>query len=234
MVTFVLVHGSFHGGWCWERVVPLLRKAGHEVWTPTLTGLAERRHLLTPDVDLRLHTRDVTELLAFEDLEDVVLVGHSYAGMVIKTLAATTPKRLGSLVYLDAYLPRGGESEMDLWPEEWVAEARQELGSQLPVRDPPSPTMLGVDQAEDAAWVEARMTPHPLKTYTEPAPRGGEEVPGAFIYCTEGALADLFGVFAQRARDLGWPVHELATGHEAMVTEPGPVARLLEACATTP
>lgn len=178
MATIVLVHGSFHGGWCWERVAPRLREAGHDVWTPTLTGLAERRHLLTPDVDLRTHTRDVTELLAFEDLQDVVLVGHSYGGVVIRGVAAAAPSRLASLVYLDAYLPQAGESEVDLWPEAWVDAHREELEQELPVRDPPPTEMLGVEAPEDVAWVESRMTPHPLNTYTQPVPDGGADVPG--------------------------------------------------------
>lgn len=234
MATVVLVHGSFHGGWCWQRVVPLLEEAGHEVWTPTLTGLAERRHLLTPDVDLRMHTRDVIELLSFEDLQDVVLVGHSYGGMVISSVAAVAPSRLRRVVYLDAYLPGSGESEIDLWPEAWVADHRQALEQVLPVREPPPAELLGVEDPEDAAWVESRMTPHPLNTYTQPIPEAEETVPGAFIHCTQGALAGLFGTFAQRARDRGWPVHELATGHEAMVTKPGEVAGLLERCASGP
>lgn len=239
MATFILVHGSFHGNWCWRRLIPLLEEAGHEVWAPTLTGLAERSHLLSPEVDLATHTRDVTELLRFEDLEDVVLVGHSYGGMVITSVAAAEPARLGSLVYLDAYLPRTGESEIDLWPEAWVADGRKAIeGQALPVRDPPSAEMLGVEDPEDAAWVQARMTPHPLNTYTQPVPPPAdpkaEPVPGAFIYCTEGALAELFGTFAQRARELGWPVHELATGHEAMVTMPEETAALLETCAKHP
>lgn len=232
MATFVLVHGSFHGGWCWQRVVPLLEERGHEVWTPTLTGLAERRHLLSPDVDLDTHTRDVTELLTFEDLRDVVLVGHSYAGMVLTSVAAEASSRLRSLVYLDAYLPRSGESEVDLWPDGWIEENRENLEEELPVREPPPAEMLGVHDPEDAAWVRSRMTPHPLNTYTQPAPEGGEDVPAVFVHCTEGPLADLFGTFAQRARETGWPVHEIATGHEAMVTQPAEVADLLERCAS--
>lgn len=174
----------------------------------------------------------MTELLAFEDLRDVVLVGHSYGRMVITSVAAETPSRLRSLVYLDAYLPRGGGSEVDLWPEEWVRENRKRLEDALPVRDPPPAEGLGVEDPGDAAWVESRMTPHPLNTYTQPAPGGGENVPAAFIHCTEGSLSGLFGTFAQRARKDGRPVHELATGHETMVTEPARLAGLLERCAS--
>ncbi len=234
MATVVLVHGSCHGGWGWQRVIPLLEEAGHEVWAPTLTGLAERRHLLTPDVDLRMHTRDVTELMGFEDLQDVVLVGHSYGGMVITSVAATEPSRVARRVYLDAYVPRSGESEVDLWPEEWVTDHSKELNKKLPVRAPPSVELLGIDDPEDAAWVESRMTPHPLNTYTQPVPKGAEAVPGAFIHCTTGPLVELFGRFAQRARDEGWPVEEIATGHEAMVTEPDRVAGLVDGWAHGP
>ncbi len=228
MACFVLVHGSWHGGWCWQRVAPLLRQAGHEVWTPTLTGLAERRHLLSPEVDLRLHTRDVTELLAFEDLRGVILVGHSYAGMVIASVAAAEPERLRRLVYLDAYLPNTGECEIDLWPPGEIAAARRELEEPLPLRPPASPAWLGITDAKDAAWVAARLTPHPLRTYAQAVPPGGEGVPGLYVRCTEGPLTQRFAPFVARARERGWPVHELRAGHDVMVTAPRELAGLLE------
>src|SRR5437763_6310667 len=103
MATYVLVHGAWHGGWCWQRVTPLLRAAGHEVYTPTLTGLGERAHLGTPDVGLATHVEDIVTMLEYEDLTDVVLVGHSYAGMVITGVAHAVPSRLTHLVYLDAF-----------------------------------------------------------------------------------------------------------------------------------
>ena len=108
--TFVLVHGAWHGGWCWSRVAPLLRGAGYPVFAPTLTGLGERLHLLTPQVDLDTHVRDITSLLDYEDLHNVILVGHSYGGMVISGVAETAGTRLAQLVYLDAFLPEDGKA----------------------------------------------------------------------------------------------------------------------------
>src|SRR5919202_1722005 len=113
--TFVLVHGAWHGGWCCRRLIPLLRDAGHEVYAPTLTGLGERSHLLSPAIDLETHVRDVTGVLEYEELTGVVLVGHSYGGMVITGVAEDAAPRLAHLVYLDAFLPRDGECLMDLF-----------------------------------------------------------------------------------------------------------------------
>ena len=122
MATFVLVHGSHGGGWIWQKVTPLLRSAGYEVYTPTLTGLSDRSHLLECGVNLTTHITDVINLMDYEDLTDVILVGNSYAGMVITGVAAKEPERLKQVVYLDAYLPDTGQSELDLWPVEMQAE----------------------------------------------------------------------------------------------------------------
>ncbi len=121
MSTFVLVHGSMHGGWCWKRVAPLLRAAGHDVYTPTLTGLAERVHLAHPGIDLDAQIRDVLGVLEFEDLHDVVLAGHSYGAMVITGVADRAPERIGHLVYLDGAMARDGQTVLDLFPPEWRA-----------------------------------------------------------------------------------------------------------------
>ena len=118
MATFVLVHGAWHGGWCWRKLTPLLRAAGQEVFTPTLTGLGERAHLGSPDVGLGTHVRDVAQVLWYEDLADVVLVGHSYGGLVIGGVADQVPERLRHLVYLDAFVPEHGQSMLDLGPPE--------------------------------------------------------------------------------------------------------------------
>ena len=110
MATFVLVHGSWHGGWCWQKVARLLRQPGHEVYTPTLTGLGERSHLATKKSGLELHIQDILNVLEFEDLHEVVLVGHSYAGLVITGVAERAPGRVARLVYLDAFIPHAGQS----------------------------------------------------------------------------------------------------------------------------
>lgn len=233
MATFVLVHGSFHGAWCWRKVAPLLRARGHDVWTPTLTGFGDRSHLRAVTVDLSLHCRDVLEMLEAEDVREAVLVGHSYAGMIIASVAATAPQRLQSLVYLDAYLPRPGECELDLWPAEEAAAARKQLEEDpAAMRAPLSAAAFGITDPEEARWVDARLRPQPLATYAQPVPPArAPPLPGAFVHCTEEwPLASRFALMAARARALGWPVHELRTGHDAMLTTPIALADVLERC----
>lgn len=121
MSTFVLVHGGWHGAWCWSRVVPLLQGEGHEVLAPALTGLGERAHLATPDVDVSTHVRELVDLLETSDASDVVLVGHSYSGVVVTAVAAALPTRVSDVVYLDAFVPEEGRSIFDLLPPERVA-----------------------------------------------------------------------------------------------------------------
>jgi pimeloyl-ACP methyl ester carboxylesterase len=229
--TFALVHGSWSGGWCWRLVAPLLRAAGHEVFTPTLTGLGERSHLQVPRVDLALHIQDIVQVLRFEDLSQVILVGHSYAGMVITGVAAAAPERLSRLVYLDAYIPEAGQSEFDLWPESEQRAAQEELAAGRTYRRIAPASLFGVHDPEVAAWVEARLTPHPLSTYLDaPPPQTPQSaaLPRAFIQCTEpGPIAAHTQLFADRARAAGWPVAMLATGHEAMLTAPQDLAKLL-------
>lgn len=230
MATFVLVHGSFGGGWVWQKMTPHLRSAGHEVYTPRLTGVSGRAHLLDCGVDLSTHISDVAGLLFHEDLSDVVLVGHSYAGMVITGVAATVPERLKMLVYLDAYVPEDGQSEVDLWPKEWQEDILADQAAGKGLRNPPPPAKLGITDPEMADWIKARMTPHPLATYTEPVPAGSAgsaALPRAFVYCTGGPITHVFAPFAEKARTRGWEVRELATGHAAMLTMPGEVAELL-------
>ncbi len=124
MATYVLVHGACHGGWCWRRVAELLRAAGHEVFAPTLTGLGDRAHLAHRGIDLDTHIQDVAAVLTYEELREVVLVGHSYAGLVITGVAERAANRLAQLVYLDAAVPRDGEAGLDLFAPEEVAAMR--------------------------------------------------------------------------------------------------------------
>lgn len=230
MATFVLVHGSFGGGWVWQQVTPLLRTAGHEIYTPRLTGLSDRSHLLDCGVDLTTHITDVANLLFYEDLSDVVLVGHSYAGMVITGVVAQAPERLRLLVYLDAYLPHDGQREVDLWPEAWQRSLPADQSADHELRKPLSPEALGITNPEMANWVKARMTPHPLATYTEPVPTGTAKsaaLPRVYVHCTGGSITHVFAPFAAEARANGWEVYEMATGHMAMLIAPHEVAELL-------
>lgn len=230
MATFVLVHGSFCGGWVWQKLTPLLRAAGHEVYTLTLTGLSDRAHLLECGVNLTTHVRDVASLIEYEDLSDVILVGNSYAGMVITGVAATLPERLRLLVFLDAYLPDAGQTELDLWPEEMRVAILAEKGADRELRPPPPAAWFGVTDPDMADWLSARLSPQPMATYTEPVPDVNAEsgaLPSVYVHCTGGPTTTLFATFAAKARSKGWPVHELATGHLAMLTAPGPLAEVL-------
>lgn len=234
--TFVLIHGSHDGSWIWHKLRPLLRAAGHEVFTPTLTGLSDRSHLVGCGVNLTTHITDVANLLFYEDLSDVVLVGNSYAGMVITGVAARAPERLKLVVYLDAYLPDDGQSELDLWPAEMRAAIEADEAAKEGLRMPPPPALFGVTDPEMAQWLAARMTPQPLTTYTEPVSTG-EAQSGAlrhvYIHCSAGqATAPIFAPFAAKARARGWETHALAADHISMLTAPDEMAKLLLAVAT--
>lgn len=209
-----------------------MRAGGCEVYTPALTGLSDRSHLLDCGVDLNTHITDVASLLFYEDLSEVVLVGHSYGGMVITGVAAQVPERLRRLVYLDAYVPADGQSESDLWPAEMRAAIQADKAASRGLRQPPPPAILGISDPALADWVKARWTPQPLTTYTQPVPRGNAKsaaLPRVYIHCTGGptTTSPVFAPFAAKARANGWEVHELAAGHMAMLTAPRDVAELL-------
>jgi pimeloyl-ACP methyl ester carboxylesterase len=229
MTTFVLVHGAWHGGWCWDRVAPRLRAAGSDVHTPTLTGLSERAHLLSPTVGLDTHVEDVVRLLDVLALRDVVLVGHSYAGQIVTAVADRRPDAIAVRVYLDAFVGEDGETAVSLQPEtvahHWTeSAAEQGYGWLVPVR---KLEVLGVTEQADVDWLTPKLTPHPWKTYTDPLRLTGavEHVPATFVECV--SWMRVFQSQAERARAKGWPVHELDTGHEAMVTAPEALADVL-------
>ncbi|VTU22861.1 Non-haem bromoperoxidase BPO-A2 [Variovorax sp. PBS-H4] len=231
--AFVLVHGAWHGGWCWTRVAAQLRAAGHLVYTPTLTGLGERRHLLSPLVNLDTHIEDVVNLLEFEELENVVLVGHSYGGIVISGVADRARARLRQLVYLDALLLESGKSLFSDFPQEVVDQRLRtirETGAGVGAAPALPPTAFGVKDAADAAWVQRRMTPQPVGTYLQPLRLKaalGNGLPKTYIECTMDPIATLEPTKARVRADPGWRTRTLATGHDAMVTAPGPLSDLL-------
>ena len=236
MTTFVLVHGAWHGGWCWGRVAPLLRSAGHNVVTPSLTGLSDRSHVLSPAVDLSTHIEDIVRMLDAEDLTDVVLVGHSYAGMIVSGVAEARPERLRMRIHLDGFLPENGESAINLLPDEPAHHYREAVagpgfGWLIPPR---SLEKLGVTDQADIDWLTPRLTPQPWATYAEQISLGASEasVPGVYIECIDWMR--VFAKHADRARAKGWPVFELATCHEAMVTAPQDLTDMLLAIAEAP
>jgi pimeloyl-ACP methyl ester carboxylesterase len=232
MVAFVLVHGTGHGGWCWRSLVPLLRNRGHDVYTPTLTGMGASSHLLheLDRISLDLHVKDITNMLFYEDLSKVVLVGHSYGGMVITGVAAKEPQRLSQLVYLDAYLPLEGENEIALWPPDQREKYRDDLDSGIRFRPPLASSMLGITDPRMSKWVQERLTSHPYSTYEDPPASGNPEtasIPRTYIHCTIGPLSSWMEPFAARARKLKWNVYTMAAGHDVMITQPNELAELL-------
>ncbi|MGW6034905.1 alpha/beta fold hydrolase [Gordonia terrae] len=229
MSTFVLVHGAWHGGWAWDRVAPILRQAGHQVYTPTLSGISDRAHLLSRDVGLYTHIRDVASLIEAHDTREVILVGHSYAGQVITGVADRLPDRVSRRVYLDAFVGSDGDAAIDLLPEQvahhYVTSVSDAgFGWLIPTRPL---ERLGITEDDDIAWLSPRLTPHPWLTYTQPLQLTGAVagVSAEFIECVDWMR--VFQTQAKKAADRGWPCHEIATGHEAMVTAAPELADLL-------
>jgi pimeloyl-ACP methyl ester carboxylesterase len=233
MATFVLVHGGGHGGWCWQRLAPLLRAAGHDVYTPTLTGLGERSHLLHPDINLDTHIADVTGVLCYEDLADVILVGHSYGGMVITGVADRATSRLGQLVYLDAAIPNDGESLVDVAPQMMKlarGDARVVNGVELVLW--PVPDMgqfYGVTDPAEVAWMQDKLTPHPWACFEQPLHVADDAAIKRIPRTNINTTASLRGSEPDRrqrqlAADRAW---EIDTGHDLMITEPVAVADML-------
>ncbi len=235
MTTFVLVHGAWHGGWCWSRVARLLRERGHDVFTPTMTGLGESSHLLSSRITLMTHIKDVVGVLRWEDLEDVVLVGHSYGGMIITGAADREAGRIRSLVYLDAFVPADGESALDLRPKERSAAslklAREKgEGWRLP---PTSAATFNVNEA-DREWVDGKCTDLPIGCFTEPLTlTGAVDGIGNFMYIRAGGYdAPNFDTAMDRVRGKpGWTIHTLDCGHDVMVDMPAELTDLLEQAA---
>ena len=226
MATYVLVHGAGHGGWCFQQVARRLRILGHEVYTPTLTGLAERAHLLSPTVDLDSHVQDVTSLLYYEDLTDVVLLGHSYGGMVITGSADQSPDRVGRLVFLDAANPTNGQSVVDIAPE-FTTWARQQgrVVSDVELVLFPTPEVLsvyGIDDHTDISWIRQRLTPHPWKCLAQPLRLSNETalwaIPQYHIVCSSTArLPPTPSLEQARAEARLW---EVDAGHDVMLNQP--------------
>ena len=232
MATFVLCHGGWAGGWQWRTIPDLLRVKGHRVFTPTLTGLGERVHLAHPDVDLDTYVTDVVNVILFEELHDVVLVGYSYSGMVIAGVADRIPDRVSHLVYLDAVVPQDGQSFSDLLEPAVlnqmiaVAEQQGEGWKVPPILEPGNPG-------------DPRLVPQPLKTGMQPVTLRNPaalSLPRSFIYCTEDKDMMLTGgpivQAAQAAKsDASWHYYEIQTDHSPIKNAPQELAGLLNTIA---
>jgi pimeloyl-ACP methyl ester carboxylesterase len=224
--TLVLVHGGWHGGWCWERTTPALVGAGFAVRTPTLVN--------APDVGLDDHAAQVAGEVRQAE-RPVVIVAHSYGGAVVEVAAPVVADHLAGIVHLDSFALAAGEAVIDFFPPDMaaaiVAQA-QTTGDGWQV-DPLPPELFGLHDPADLEWVMPRLTPAPLRALTDRAGvgTGAEAVPRTYIECTEGSDQKPFGFFAARGRALGWDVRTLDTGHDAMVTAPAALAQMLVAVA---
>jgi pimeloyl-ACP methyl ester carboxylesterase len=237
MANYVLVHGGWIGAWCWYKVVPLLQAAGHSVYTPTLTGVGEQAALLTPEIGLDTHIQDVVNLIETKDLQQVILVGHSYSGMVITGVADRVPERIAHLVYLDAVVPRDGQSLVDTAPflGRFLRREANKNGDGWRV-NPPRGRAFGITKEPDLSLVRSKVTPHPLKTFIQPVhithPDAVAAIPHTYIECTRrGVIVWLMRRILMRVllplNEPGWNRRKLASDHIAMILEPQALADLL-------
>ncbi|MFC9329537.1 alpha/beta fold hydrolase [Kitasatospora sp. NPDC057015] len=235
--TYVLVHGAWHDRRVWDRVVPLLARAGHRVLAPSLTGHGEKQHLLGPDVGLDTHVADVVAVLAEEDLSDVILVGHSYAGMVISDVASRVPDRIAGLVYLDAMVPADGETVLDVMPlTRHLIEAA--AASDAPWRIPPMPEgpapvgLFGVTDPADKEWLRTVLSDESVRCFQQPVRLDNpamDAIPRTHIHCVGTTVQGVTRRAVPPVQPNGTPsqVWELRSGHDCMVTVPGELTELL-------
>lgn len=229
MTDFVLVHGAWHGAWCWRKILPSLQGRGHRAFAVTLTGLGEREHLISPTIRLATHIDDVAAVIETEELARVVLVGHSYAGLLITAVADRHAARIARLVYLDAIVPRSGES----WSSSHDESARQARRAGI-ARDgfiPPPPAAVFGLAGEDAAWVDRRQRPHPGGVYDDVLQFDEARVaslPRTFVDCTSPALPAIENARQRVRSEPGWQVIEVATGHDPMISAPAQLLDILE------
>jgi pimeloyl-ACP methyl ester carboxylesterase len=224
MASFVLVHGAWHGSWCWQRVRSALQAQGHQVFTPTLTGVGERSHLLSAQVDLRTQTLDVINLVRWEGLTDIVLCGHSYGGFVVSGVADEFPERVRSLVFLDAFVPEHGESLAHYAP---ITAAQLNDGWKV---KPISAEAFGVNPA-DREWVDSQCTLQSLACFEQPIQLTGrlaqiKRIDYIFASAWGGGHSP-FIQFYEKAKARGWRTHEVACGHDVMIDEPAALTELL-------
>ncbi len=232
---FVLAHGSWHGGWCWRRVADRLRAQGHAVFAPSFTGMGDRAHLLSHDISIDTFVQDLVAVILTEELTEVVLVGHSFGGVPITGVADRIPERIAHLVYLDAVVPESGETAFSTYPsqeaEARIARAEKTTGG-LAVPTPDIlPAVFGLAEGSpDYAWVKRRLTPHPLGAYTRTLTLQnpvGNGLPRTYVYCADPPHPFMEGSRRRVRAAPGWSWSELAAPHDAMITHPDEVARLL-------
>jgi len=233
MTTFVLVHGAWYGGWCYKRVARLLRQAGHEVYTPTLTGLGERAHLISRSIDLDMHVQDIVSVIRCEELSDVVLCGHSYGGLVITGVAEQIAAKIRSLVYLDAFVPANGKCLFDYSPAERSRQMRDDAAQNGEgYKITPIPAAAFAVNAQDAAWVDAMCVKQPLATFEQKLALRGRPAGKRVYILAAGWAPSPFEQFAARCKnDPQWQFVSIDCGHDVMVDRPRELADALIAAA---
>ena len=227
--TFLVCHGAWSAGWAWKKMHPLMVAAGHRLVTPTYTGLGEREHLANPSIDLETHIQDILNVITYEDLRDIVLIGHSYGGMVATGVADRARDRIAQLIYLDAFVPDDGQSLLDL--NEPARQRMQELAkSGDGWRVPPNPTPPDTSQA-DVEWLSQRRVDMPIKCFEIKLKLHGGELtlPRSYIFASRITPADTFRRFAKRAKsEPGWRYFEIDASHSPHVTAPEALMTLLQ------
>jgi pimeloyl-ACP methyl ester carboxylesterase len=238
--TAILVHGGFEGGWCWARVAEPLRAQGWRVFAPSLTGLGDRAHLLSPEVGFQTHVQDILGIIEAEELTNVVLVGHSAGGTVITAVADAVPDKIASLVYLDASLPEPGQSMFDFMgdtqgvPDLFRSQAAEKGdGWKIPAGVPFDAAGFGVEDPEDQAWFNRRMTDHPLAAFADKIPLTGawEKVPHkTYLRCEGFQIAHGEPTIAKVEADPSWRSERWPDGHSPHITAP---AKVVDAIVTS-
>jgi pimeloyl-ACP methyl ester carboxylesterase len=225
--TFVLVHGAWHGGWCWRRVSDLLEKKGHKAFTPTMTGLGERSHLMSKDVVLDTHITDIVNVIKWEGLENIVLVGHSYAGFVVSGVAEQVQQAIGSFVFLDAFVPENGDSLLAMSARRDAIEALVRNGE---TSMKPVPAAVFQVNEKDRAWVDGKCTPQPLATFTDKITLTGARnriAKKAYIRAAGYANVPFDAARDKLKAVAGWRIYEMPCGHDAMVDMPDRLTEIL-------
>lgn len=229
MATFVVAHGAWSAGWAWKKMRSRMTERGHLFITPTHTGLGERAHLSHRDVDLELHIADILGVLEFEDLTDVIMIGHSYGGMVATGVADRARERVTALIYVDAHVPRDGDSISSLTPERF--EGMKKLTKKTGEGWKMPPTEMPDDTSdEDREWTKSRRMPQPIKTFEQPLKlkHGTPTIPRTYIYCSRIRPGDHFRQYLERARKEGWGVLEIDSSHNPHISMPDELTDILD------
>ena len=231
MTTFVIAHGAWSSGWAWKKMRPLMRGLGHELVTPSYTGQGERVHLAHPGIDLDTHINDVLNVLRYEDLRDVILLGHSYGGMVATGVADRAPERIAQVVYLDAFVPCDGQSVMSMQTEDNRQRVREAARTQGDGWRVPANPMPPDTSPTDFEWATPKRVMQPIKTFEQAIALtgGAAALPTAYIYCTRFGPGDVFRQFADRAKnEPGWKYLEMDASHNPHITVPQALMQVLQ------